>query len=80
VVSRVRSFGAAVLNSALASGVVHYTVSGGRVWPTVAGFLTGAAVYVAANTVLARRGAEHWERSTAKQPGGRRWCRHLWDH
>jgi ZIP family zinc transporter len=36
--------------------------------PTVIGFLAGAAVYVAANVVLARRGGRHRTRSQDQQP------------
>jgi ZIP family zinc transporter len=68
VVSLVMSFGAGVLISALAFDLVDEAVRSGGLWPTAAGFLTGAVVYVAANALLARRGAKHRKRSGGKQP------------
>jgi len=68
VVSSVMSFGAGVLISALAFELVEEAVNGGGLWPTVGGFLTGAVVYVAANALLARKGAKHRKRSGGKQP------------
>lgn len=68
IVSSVMSFGAGVLISALAFDLVDEAVRGGGLWPTVGGFLAGAVVYVAANALLARRGAKHRKRSGGKQP------------
>ena len=68
VVSSVMSFGAGVLISALAFGLVQEAVHGGGLWPTIGGFATGAVVYVAANAVLAFKGAKHRKRSGGKQP------------
>ena len=68
VVSSVMSFGAGVLISALSFQLVEEAVNGGGLWPTIAGFATGALVYVAANTVLASKGAKHRKRSGGKQP------------
>ena len=68
VVSSVMSFGAGVLISALAFDLVDEAARGGGLWPTVAGFLAGAVVYVAANALLVRRGAKHRKRSGGKQP------------
>ncbi|MGN8132489.1 ZIP family metal transporter [Paenarthrobacter sp. 22069] len=68
VVSSVMSFGAGVLISALSFQLVEEAVNGGGLWPTIAGFATGALVYVAANAVLASKGAKHRKRSGGKQP------------
>ncbi|TFD57692.1 ZIP family zinc transporter [Cryobacterium suzukii] len=68
VVSLIMSFGAGVLISALAFDLVDEAARAGGLWPTAAGFLAGALVYVGANALLARRGAKHRKRSGGKQP------------
>ncbi|WP_320538131.1 ZIP family zinc transporter [Pseudarthrobacter sp. IC2-21] len=68
VVSSVMSFGAGVLISALSFQLVEEAVNGGGLWPTIGGFATGAGLYVAANSLLASRGAKHRKRSGGKQP------------
>jgi ZIP family zinc transporter len=68
IVSSIMSFGAGVLISALSFDLVDEAEQGGGLWPTVAGFLAGALVYVGANALLARRGAKHRKRSGGKQP------------
>jgi zinc transporter, ZIP family len=68
LVSSVMSFGAGVLISALAFELVDEAVQGGGLWPTVAGFLAGALVYVGANMMLSRAGAKHRKRSGNQQP------------
>ncbi|WP_112237825.1 ZIP family metal transporter [Kribbella monticola] len=68
VVASIMAFGAGVLISALAFDLVDEAESTGGLRPTVIGFLGGAAVYVAANVVLARRGARHRKRSEDQQP------------
>lgn len=68
IVSSVMAFGAGVLISALAFDLVDEAVRGGGLWPTVAGFLGGALVYVGANAMLARAGAKHRKRSGNRQP------------
>lgn len=68
LVSSIMAFGAGVLISALAFELVDEAVQGGGLWPTVAGFLAGAVVYVSANALLARSGAKHRKRSGGKQP------------
>ncbi|KSU76997.1 ZIP family zinc transporter [Pseudarthrobacter enclensis] len=68
LVSSIMSFGAGVLISALAFELVDEAVEGGGLWPTVAGFLAGAVVYVGANMLLARAGAKHRKRSGDQQP------------
>ena len=62
------AFGAGVLISALAFDLVDEAVTNGGLTATVAGFLTGAVVYVALNILLARHGARHRKRSGDKQP------------
>lgn len=68
VVAIVMAFGAGVLISALAFELVEEAEAAGGLWPTVAGFLAGAVVYVGANELLARRGARHRKRSGNQQP------------
>lgn len=68
VVAGVMAFGSGVLVSALAFDLVAPAEAEGGLGPTVAGFLGGAVAYVAANAVLARRGARHRKRSTGQQP------------
>ena len=62
VVAGVMAFGAGVLISALAFELVDEAEKSGGLAATVAGLLGGAAAYVAANVVLARRGARHRKR------------------
>lgn len=68
VVASIMSFGAGVLISALAFDLVGEAAEGGGLWPTMAGFLAGALVYVSANAWLARGGAKHRKRSGSRQP------------
>jgi ZIP family zinc transporter len=68
VVATVMAFGSGVLISALAFDLVAEAESTGGLRPTLIGFLGGAAVYVAANVALARRGARHRKRSQDQQP------------
>jgi ZIP family zinc transporter len=68
VVALVMAFGAGVLISALAFDLVDEAESTGGLVPTVAGFLVGAVLYVAANVFLSRRGARHRKRSHGLQP------------
>ncbi len=69
VVAGVMAFGAGVLVSALAFDLVLEAAEGGGLLPTAAGFLGGALAYVAANALLARRGARHRKRSGELQQG-----------
>ena len=69
VVAWVMAFGAGVLVSALAFDLVDEAERSAGVTPTAAGFLTGAVTYVAANALLARRGARHRKRSGDQQAG-----------
>jgi len=68
VVASIMAFGAGVLISALAFDLVDEAERSGGLAATVGGFLVGAAVYVLANVVLARRGARHRKRSGDQQP------------
>lgn len=68
VVGGVMAFGAGVLTSALAFDLMDEAERTGGLWPTAAGFVVGAVLYVAANAYLARRGARHRKRSRDRQP------------
>ena len=68
VVASIMAFGAGVLISALAFDLVDEAETTGGLTATVSGFLGGAVVYVAANIVLAKRGARHRKRSGEQQP------------
>lgn len=68
VTASVMAFGAGVLISALAFDLVDEAETTGGLVATVCGFLGGAVLYVAANVVLARRGAAHRKRSEGLQP------------
>lgn len=68
VVAGVMAFGAGVLISALAFDLVEEAEEVGGLAPTALGLLSGAVVYVAANVVLARRGARHRKRAGDEQP------------
>ena len=68
VVASVMAFGAGVLISALAFDLVDEAEHTGGLFAVALGFLGGAAVYVAANAVLAHYGAKHRKRSHGHQP------------
>lgn len=68
VVAGVMAFGAGVLVSALAFDLMDEAEREGGLTAAASGFATGALVYVAANALLARRGARHRKRSTGMQP------------
>ena len=68
VVASIMAFGAGVLISALAFDLVDEAESTGGLTATIVGFLGGAVVYVAANVLLARKGARHRKRSGGQQP------------
>jgi ZIP family zinc transporter len=68
VVASVMAFGAGVLISALAFDLVDEAETSGGLTPTIVGFMGGAVLYVAANVLLARRGARHRKRSEDQQP------------
>jgi len=69
LIAGVMAFGAGVLISALAFELMEEAYKRGGLDSTGLGFIGGAAVYTAANWVLARHGAKHRKRSAAgKQP------------
>lgn len=68
LIASVMSFGAGVLISALSFELVDEAEATGGLGPTVGGLAAGAAAYVAANLLLAARGARHRKRSGDQQP------------
>jgi ZIP family zinc transporter len=68
VIAAVMAFGGGVLISALSFGLMNDAYQRGGFDSTSAGFLGGAAIYTAANWVLARKGAKHRKRSGPQQP------------
>jgi ZIP family zinc transporter len=68
VVAAVMAFGAGVLISAVAFDLMEEAAETGGLLAAAVGFLGGALAYLAANTVLARRGARHRKRSGEHQP------------
>jgi ZIP family zinc transporter len=68
IIAGIMAFGAGVLISALAFELVDDAVRTGGAIATTIGFLAGALVYVAADALLARRGARHRKRSADQQP------------
>ena len=68
VVAGVMAFGSGVLISAVAFDLMAQAADTGGLGPTALGFLGGAVVYLAANALLARRGAQHRKRSGGQQP------------
>jgi ZIP family zinc transporter len=67
VVAGVMAIGAGVLISALSFDLMQEALESGGMMATALGFLAGAAVYSAANYVLARQGAKHRKRSGDQQ-------------
>lgn len=68
LIAAVMAFGSGVLISALAFELMDEAYQSGGFGSTAAGFLSGAAVYTAANWLLSRRGAKHRKRSGGQQP------------
>src|SRR5215218_2585755 len=68
VIAWVMAFGAGVLISALAFDLVGEASESAGLLPVAGGFLLGAVVYVGANALLARHGAQHRKRSGRQQP------------
>lgn len=68
IVAWVMAFGAGVLISALSFDLMDEAERTGGLAATAVGFVGGATAYVAANAVLARRGAAHRKRSGDQQP------------
>ncbi len=69
-VAMVMAFGSGVLISALSLELMEEAFARGGWWPSALGFLGGAAMYSAANALLARHGARHRKRSGDQQQGG----------
>src|SRR4051812_48578677 len=68
LIAAIMAFGSGVLISALAFDLMDEAYRRGGFDSTAAGFLGGAAIYTAANWLLARRGAKHRKRSGDQQP------------
>jgi ZIP family zinc transporter len=68
LVAGIMAFGGGVLISALSFELMDEAYARGGMAPTAIGFVAGAAVYSAANWLLARRGAKHRKRSGSQQP------------
>ncbi len=68
IIAWVMAFGAGVLISALSFDLMDEAERTGGLAATAVGFIGGASAYVAANAVLARRGAAHRKRSGDQQP------------
>lgn len=68
LIAAVMAFGSGVLISALAFELMDEAYSRGGFLSTGLGFISGAAVYTAANWVLSHRGARHRKRSGNQQP------------
>lgn len=68
LIAGIMAFGAGVLISALSFELMEEAVRHGDFLPAAIGFVSGAAVYSAANVALARRGAKHRKRSGSQQP------------
>src|SRR3712207_1596559 len=68
VIAAVMAFGSGVLISAVAFDLMEEAADTGGLAPTALGFLGGAVAYLAANALLARRGARHRKRSGDQQP------------
>jgi zinc transporter, ZIP family len=63
VIASVMAFGSGVLISAVAFDLMTEAADTGGLLPAAVGLLGGALAYLAANAVLARRGAKHRKRS-----------------
>jgi ZIP family zinc transporter len=67
VVAAVMAFGSGVLISAIAFDLMEEAVNTGGMPATASGFLGGALVYLAATSLVNRRGARHRKRSGDQQ-------------
>jgi zinc transporter, ZIP family len=67
-IAAIMAFGAGVLISALAFELMDEAYKRGGFDSTAIGFLSGAAIYTAANWYLARQGAKHRKRSGKDHP------------
>jgi ZIP family zinc transporter len=68
LIAAVMAFGSGVLISALAFDLMAEAYKRGGFDSTATGFLGGAAIYTAANWLLAKQGAKHRKRSGNQQP------------
>ncbi|HEY9674984.1 MAG TPA: hypothetical protein V6D11_26320 [Waterburya sp.] len=68
IIAAIMAFGAGVLISALAFELMDEAYQRGGFDSTAIGFVSGAAVYTAANWYLAHQGARHRKRSGKQQP------------
>jgi ZIP family zinc transporter len=68
LIAAVMAFGSGVLISALSFELIEEAYAKGGFTSMAVGFLAGAAVYTAANWILARQGAKHRKRSGEQQP------------
>ena len=68
LIATVMAFGGGVLISALAFELVDEAFERGGLGATAIGFLSGAAMFTAANWYLSRHGARHRKRSGDQQP------------
>lgn len=68
LIAAIMAFGSGVLISALSFELMDEALERGGFVSTAVGFLTGAAVYTAANYFLSHRGARHRKRSGNQQP------------
>lgn len=67
-IAAIMAFGAGVLISALSFELMNEAYERGGFDSTAIGFLSGAAVYTAANWYLTQQGAKHRKRSGKQQP------------
>lgn len=68
MIAGVMAFGSGVLISALSFELMDEAYGRGGIDSTAAGFIIGAAIYTAANWLLAKQGAKHRKRSDEQQP------------
>ncbi|WP_371129659.1 ZIP family metal transporter [Streptomyces sp. TLI_105] len=68
LIALVMAFGSGVLMAAVSFELIAEAYERSGMAPVVAGAVGGAAVYSGANTLLARRGAQHRKRSGEQQP------------
>jgi len=68
IIAGIVAFGGGVLISALAFELMVAAYHQGGLPATATGFLSGAAMFTAANWYLSHRGAKHRKRSGSKQP------------
>jgi len=68
LIAAIMAFGSGVLISALSFELMEEAYQRGGFTATALGFIVGAAIYTAANWLLARAGAKHRKRSGTQQP------------